>query len=115
MMCGGRCPLCRRLPRQPLFKQRPALSPEGRAKLEKIVRAAYAEIAWRERQQVTPAATETKPDLGFGIPILMEFVRERMAAGSTTEEAIAWVADYAELRSEAIYALRAALTPDVSQ
>jgi hypothetical protein len=51
----------------------------------------------------------TEPPLGFGIPVLRDMVRERMRDGLPQEEAIMSVARHAELRSEAIEALRASL------
>lgn len=51
-------------------------------------------------------------DLGFGIPFLADMVRERISTGSNLEAAIAWVANEAELRDEAIVKLRKAVCPD---
>lgn len=51
-----------------------------------------------------------KAPLGFGIPVLRDMVRERMRGGLTQEDAIAAVAEYGELRSEAIEALRSAVS-----
>jgi uncharacterized protein YoaH (UPF0181 family) len=45
---------------------------------------------------------------GFGIPNLVEMVQEHMRNGKSREEAIRMVADYAELRSEAIEKLKTA-------
>lgn len=46
---------------------------------------------------------------GFGIPFLVELVQQRMSEGYSREDAIRRVADEAELRSEAIEALRNAM------
>lgn len=64
-----------------------------------------------EAEDIERPAPETKssPDLGFGIANLIEMVKERMAKGSSQDAAIADVADYAELRSEAIAAIKNAL------
>lgn len=50
--------------------------------------------------------------LGFGIAFLADMVRERVSTGSTLHQAIEWVANDAELRSEAIIKLREAVCPD---
>lgn len=52
---------------------------------------------------------ETTPALGFGMPLLVGMVKERMQAGESQEEAIEKVAEHSELRSEAIATLRSAL------
>lgn len=51
-------------------------------------------------------------ETGFGIPFLADMVRERVSVGSTLKDAIQWVANEAELRSEAIAKLRRAVCPD---
>lgn len=50
-------------------------------------------------------------DLGFGIGLLAMMVEARVRAGEPLEQAIQKVADNAELRSEAIEALRRAVQP----
>lgn len=50
-------------------------------------------------------------DLGFGIGLLVMMVEARVRAGETLEQAIQKIADNAELRSEAILALRRAVQP----
>lgn len=54
---------------------------------------------------MTPEEART----GFGIPFLMEDVREFVAQGRTLEESIELVAERCELRSEALEVLRIAL------
>lgn len=54
-------------------------------------------------------------DLGFGIGLLAMMVEARVRAGESLEQAIQKVADNAELRSEAIVALRRAVQPEGKQ
>lgn len=56
---------------------------------------------------MTPEEART----GFGIPFLMEDVREMVATGVSLDDAIELVAERCELRSEAIAVLRIALKP----
>lgn len=57
---------------------------------------------------------QPEPDLGFGVAILRSMARAHMRDGASQEEAIANVAEYGELRSEAIEALRSALNRGVN-
>ena len=54
----------------------------------------------------------TPAEFGFGIAILVSMVRERMKDGHSKETALNYIVDYAELRSEAIERLRAAVSEE---